>query len=222
MKRGLTLQEILLSLFGFVILWAVVTDAWGYSSYLHASYGSYIYACLSRLIWVMSAIYLIIRYSDSLNLSMNKLFSHPVLNKSFIIVLSASFLLAFGIMLANHEGFWINSEVNFPLDIIKFVAVGFVEETVFRGWGYNALAKVTTGKKAIVFSTVFFVLLHWPAYFIRLYCFGIFDYTALLTQSISAAIWGGVCCWLLKKGQTLWNPMIAHAVYDVLIVLFVG
>lgn len=222
MKRGLTLQKILLSLFGFVILWAAVTDAWGYSDYLHASYGSYIYACLSRLIWVMPAICLIIRYSDSLNFSRKKLFSHPVLNKSFVIVLSVSFFLAFGTMLVNHEGFWTNPEVNFPLDIIKLVAVGFVEETVFRGWGYNALSKVTTDKKAIVFSTVFFVLLHWPAYFIRLYRFGIFDYTALLTQSISAAIWGGVCCRLLKKGQTLWNPIVAHAVYDVLIVLFVG
>ncbi len=88
MKRDLTLQEILLSLLGFVILWAVVTDAWDYSGYLHISYGSYIYAYLSRLIWVMSAICLIVRYSDSLNYNRKKLFSHPVLNKSFVIVLS--------------------------------------------------------------------------------------------------------------------------------------
>jgi len=222
MKRGLTLQGILLSLLGFVILWAVMTDAWGYSGYLHVSYGSYIYAYLSRLIWVMSAICLIIRCSDSLNYNRKKLFSHPVLNKSFAIVLSVSFLVAFGTMLAKHKGFWINPEVNFPLEIIKFITVGFVEETVFRGWGYNALSKVTTDKKAIVLSTAFFVVLHWPAYFVRLYRFGKFDYSALLTQSISAAIWGCVCCWLLKRGKTLWNPIIAHAVYDVLSVLFVG
>ena len=178
------IQEILLSLFGFVILWAVVTDAWGYSGYLPVRYGSYIYA--------------------------------------YVIVLSVSFLISFGIMFANHKGFWLNPEVNCPLEIIKFAAVGFVEEAVFRGWGYNALSKITTGKKAVFFSTVFFVLLHWPANFIRLYRFGILDDSALLTQSISAAIWGVVCCWLLKKGKTLWNPVIAHAVYDVLNVLFVG
>lgn len=222
MKRDITLQGILLSLFGFVILWAAVSDAWGYSGYLHVSYGSYIYAYISRLVWVMSAIWLIIRYSDFLDYNRKKLFSRPILNKSLVIVLSVSFLFAFGTMLANHKGFWMNPEVNFPLEIIKYVVVGFVEETVFRGWGYNALLKVTTGKKAIIFSTVFFVLLHWPAYFIRLYRFGIFDYSALLKQSISAAILGVVCCWLLKRGKTLWNPMIAHGVYDVLSVLFVG
>lgn len=216
------IQEILLSLSGFVIVWAVVTDAWGYSGYVPVRYGSYIYAYFSRLIWVLPAIWMIFRHSDSLNYDRKQLLSRPVLNRSFVIVLSVSFLISFGIMLANHKGFWLNPEVNCPLEIIKFAAVGFVEEAVFRGWGYNALSKVTTGKKAAIFSTVFFVLLHWPAYFIRLYRFGILDDSALLTQSISAAIWGVVCCWLLKKGKTLWNPVIAHAVYDVLNVLLIG
>lgn len=62
MKRDITLQGILLSLFGFVILWAALSDAWGYSGYLHVSYGSYIYAYISRLVWVMSAIWLMIQH----------------------------------------------------------------------------------------------------------------------------------------------------------------
>jgi len=222
MKRDLTLQKILLSLFGFVILWAVVTDAWDYSSYLHVSYGSYIYAHFSRLIWVMPAIWLLIRYSDSLSYNRKKLFSCPVLNKPFVIVSSASLLIVFGTMFVNHQGFWFNHKVNFSLEIVKFATVGFVEETVFRGWGYNALSKFTTGRKATIFSTVFFVLLHWPAYFIRLYRFGTLDFQALLVQSISAAISGVTCCWLLKKGETLWDPIIVHAGYDVLCVLFIG
>lgn len=64
-------------------------------------------------------------------------------------------------MLANHQGIWFNNnEITLPLEIIKLAAVGFVEETVFRGWGYNALAKVTSNKKAVILSTAFFILLH--------------------------------------------------------------
>ena len=44
----------------------------------------------------------------------------------------------------------------------------------------------------------------------------------LLTQSLTAAIWGAVCCLLLKKGKTLWHPIAAHAFYDILITFFAG
>ena len=222
MKRNLTLQNILLSLFSFVILWTVVTDAWGYSDYFHVSYGSYIYAYFSRLIWMTPAIWLLIRYSDFLAYNNKKLFSRPILNKSFVIVSSVSLLFVFSSMMIKHQNLWRNSEINFSLEIIKFATVGFVEEIVFRGWGYNALSKVTTDRKAVIFSTMFFILLHWPAYFIRLYRFGTLDFSGLMTQSISAAICGAAYCWLLKKGKTLWNPIIVHAGYDMLCVLLIG
>ena len=125
-------------------------------------------------------------------------------------------------MLVTHGGFWLNPTVNVPLEIIKFCIVGVVEETVFRGWGYNALASAVTDKKAVIYSTVFFVLLHSPAYFIRFYRFGTMDYPTWLMQSFSAAVWGVVCCLLLKKSKTIWNPVIAHIVYDVFTALFTG
>lgn len=86
-KTNPTFQGILLSLFGFVLLWAVVTDAWGYSSHLVIRYGNYFYASLSRLIWVAPAFWLILRYSDSLTFDKRELFSRPVWNKSLVIVL---------------------------------------------------------------------------------------------------------------------------------------
>lgn len=121
-----------------------------------------------------------------------------------------------------HKGFWFNRNVDLPLETIKLVTVGFVEEAVFRGWGYNTLAKVTSDRKAILISTAFFVLLHWPAYFVRLYRFGSFDFPGILSQSFAALIWGFVFCRLMKKGRTLWNPIIAHAFYDIIFVLLVG
>lgn len=125
-------------------------------------------------------------------------------------------------MWINHKGFWFNSRDIFGLVVIKYIVVGFVEETVFRGWGYNSLSKITAHKKAAIISTVFFVLLHWPAYFIKLYRFGTFDVIGLIGQSSSALIWGLVFCWLLQKGKTLWNPILAHIIYDLTYVLLVG
>ena len=100
--------------------------------------------------------------------------------------------------------------------------VGFVEETVFRGWGYNALSKVTSDRKAVILSTVFFVLVHWPAYFIKFYRFVIFDYPGMLMQTFSTFAYGIIFCWLAKKGKNIWNPIIAHAFYDLALVLLIG
>ena len=221
-KNALTSKTVLLSLFGFVILWAILTDAWGYSSRLGSAYGSLIYACLSRLIWVAPAVWLIVRHSASLSFGRKELFSRPVWNKPLAVVLSVSLVVTVVGMLATHGGLWLNPEINIPLEIIKICFVGFVEETVFRGWGYNALSAAATDKKAVVFSTLFFVLLHSPAYFVRFYRFGTMDYSTWLIQSFTALIWGVVFCWLLKRSRTVWNPIIAHIVYDMLAVLFVG
>ncbi len=221
-KKSLSFQMILLSLSGFVLLWAVVTDAWGYSAHLTISHGGYVYAYISRLVWAAPALWLIKRYGTCVRFSGKALFSRPVCNKSLLVALGASLIVALGEMLAAHGGFWLNPSVNLPLEIIKFIMVGLVEETVFRGWGYNALSETVSDGKAVVCSTAFFVLLHWPAYFIRLGRFGTMDYQAWLSQCLAAAIWGVVCCRLLKKEKTLWNPIIAHTVYDILIVLLVG
>lgn len=222
MKKHLSLHKILLSFVGFIFLWTMVTDAWNYSDYFfNFSNGKYIYSYLSRLIWVLPALFLIIRYNNSLHLNRRELFSCPHFDKPMIIVLIVSSAFVVITMLFNHKYFWFNSKVNLLL-VIKFVMVGFVEETVFRGWGYNALAKVTSDRKAIIISTAFFIMLHWPAYFIKLYRFGNFDLSVILSQSFSALVWGLICCWLMKKGKTLWNPIIAHAVYDIMFVLLVG
>ncbi len=230
MNKQLTLRRILLSLVGFVILWAIVTDAWGYSDRcFQFNGGNYVYSYLSRLVWVLPAVYLVIRYSDSLRVNKKALFSLPHFifslphfNKSLIVVFIVSAVYVICVMLVNHKGFWLNKNINLLFEIMKYVIVGFVEEAVFRGWGYNALTKVTTDKKAVILSTMFFVFVHWPAYFVKLYRFGIFDISGLFVQSLSAVVWGPILCWLLKSGKTIWNPIIAHTFYDLASVLLIS
>ena len=73
-KESQSFKTVILSMVGFVLLWAVVTDAWGYSSHIAGSYGYYIYAFICRAVWVAPAVWLIVRYSASLSFSFLKTF----------------------------------------------------------------------------------------------------------------------------------------------------
>ena len=220
-KKQPSVRFILLTLAGSVLFWAILSDAWGYSALLPIRNGTYLYGYVSRIVWVIPAVCLIVRFRNALPFGGKELLSPPVLNRSFLIVLAASALIAVGGMLIRHGGFRLNPDIDPLPECIKLIIVGIVEETVFRVWGYNALTKRTTDRNALILSTLFFILVHWPSYFIKLYRFGTFDPVDFLTQSLTAAIWGAVFCLLLKKSRSVFNPMIAHTVYDVLIVLFV-
>lgn len=226
MEKRLSCKKIVFTLLGFVLFWTVVTDAWGYSDWIFGNVsrdaGKYIYGYLSRFIWAAPAVLLIIRYSSQLKIQKSELYKHPKFNKPLMIALAISLGYVIAMMLINHKGFWFNTESFSGFVIAKYIVVGIVEETVFRGWGYNSLAAIVSDKKAAIISTIFFILLHCSAYFIRLYRFGAFDSAGLIGQTSSALIWGFVFCWLLNRSKTLWNPIFAHILYDLAYVLLVG
>lgn len=225
MEKRRSYRLITLSLIGFVALWAIVTDAWGYSRYIFGNdaykIGHYIYGYINRFIWVIPALLLIIKYNNKLKFSKSELFSRPKFSKSLILAIAIVSVYAVISMLIVHKRFRFNSERNLLLETIRFIIVGCVEEVVFRGWGYNALANVTSNRKAVIISTLWFIILHWPAYFIKLYILGTFDFVAILSQSFSALMLGIIFCWQLKKDRTLWNPIIAHSINDLIFVFLV-
>ena len=223
MKREITSRGVVISLLGFILLWMVVTDAWGYSSYLFPSdNGTYFYGYISRFFWVLPALFLIATNDKCLLLHRKELFSRPRFNCQFIVVLLVILLYCLISMLVVHKKLWINQEVPFLLTVMRYFVVGCVEEIVFRGWGYNTLAKTLPNRKAVAISTLLFVLLHWSAFFIKLFRFGTFDYAGILVQSFSTSLWGILTCWLLKNSRTLWNPILAHFVYDFLLTILIG
>jgi len=177
---------------------------------------------ISRILWALPAIFLIVTNDKCLLLHKKELFSRPRVNCQFVVVLLAIFLYSFISMIIVHKGFWINREVSFWLTAVRYFIVGCVEEIVLRGWGYNTLAKTLPNRKAVAISTLLFVLLHWSAFFIKLLRFGTFDYVGILVQSFSTSLWGILTCWLLKKSRTLWNPIFAQFVYDFLLTILIG
>ena len=161
LEQKITARDVILSLLGFIALWTVVADAWGYSSYLFSSdHGVYYYGYISRFVWVMPAVLLIGIKDDYLALPKKELLSRPQFNRQFVSVLSIILLYSLISMFIIHKGLWINQDVPFLLTVIKYFITGCVEEVVFRGWGYNALTKVLSNRKSATISTLMFVLLH--------------------------------------------------------------
>ncbi len=186
MEKDINAKKVIISLIAFIMFWAIITNAWGYSDFIFKNdmhnAGSYIYGYVIRILWVIPAMILIVKYSAKLRFDKAELFSCPKISKELIIVLVLSMSYVLISMFVVHRGFHFNNKALLWL-VVKYLEVGFVEEIVFRGWGYNALLKYTSHIKAASITTVLFVILHWPAYFIKFYRFGIFDLAGIIGQT---------------------------------------
>ena len=142
MEREISSRKIVFSLILFIVFWTIITDAWGYSDFIFNNstnnIGVYIYGYVSRILWVIPAIFLIVKYSYNLSIDKTRLLSYPKFDKTLVVVLLLSICYVIVSMFLVHKGFFFDSEL-LGLVIIKYMLVGFVEEMAFRGWGYNAL-----------------------------------------------------------------------------------
>jgi len=209
-----------------VLFWALLSDAWGYSEHFLAGLpnqrNQYIYGYISRLIWVMPFLLLILKGKCGGTILPKQVFGFHFHWKSFFLAFAASTIYAFCGMLLVHGGWWAAPGFAFPQELCKYLLVGFVEELVYRGFGLNMLSGYMSGRRANVISSLFFVAVHLPSYLIHWYCDGTLLVTAMLTQAISAFILGllfGVVFW---KSKSVWASAILHFWYDFSFVMFIG
>lgn len=212
------------SMIGFVVLWAIVTDAWNYSVILFPAHMlnvcKYLYGYFSRIIWMLPAFILIYRFDKNLFWSRKQLFSKPKAEPVFIVFMVATTIYSLTMMAINYNSWHVTRE-SLLLLTFKLLIVGIGEEIVFRGWGYNLLKKVHSDIISLILSTSAFVVLHWPAYFIKLYLQGQFNWSGFVLQSISAFVCGLLFAVMLRRSGTLWNPVIAHFYYDWMLEIFI-
>lgn len=211
------------TMIGFIVLWVIVTDAWNYSVILFPAHildvCKYLYGYFSRIIWMLPAFILIRRFDNKLFWSRKQLFSRPKAEPVFIVFMVVTTIYSLSLMAINYNSWHVTRE-SFLLLTFKFLIVGIGEETVFRGWGYNLLKKVHSDTVSLIISAFMFVVLHWPAYFIKLYLYGQFDWSGIAAQSISVLLCGLLFAIMLKRSGTLWNPIIAHFYYDWMLEIF--
>lgn len=223
---SLKLKTTHISMIFTVALWAVLTNAWGYSDLLPdhilGEWGYYIYDYASRILWCLPFIYLIRYYTRSLPVGFGELFTCRNLHWKSILLVFMIITVYMGTgMFALHSGFWINPEVRLIQELPKYIIVGFVEEIVYRGWGLNAFSAFMHEEKANLVSTIYFVLIHFPAYFIRWYLQGSFDFFALLGQAVFALVMGLLFGYVYRKNKSIIPPMLLHFWTDIISVLFV-
>ncbi len=209
-----------------IILWALVTNAWGYSFMLFANknnnWGEYLYGLVSRGIWSLPFIVLIINCAGSLSVTFKELFLHKWHLKSVIIIFLSITVYIIAAMFATHGGFWMNHDVSISQTLSKFIMVGFVEEIVYRGFGMNAFSTLMSERKANLLSSIYFVVLHFPSYFIHWYLSGTFEVGAMLAQAVSVLLMGLVFGYLFRKSKSILPPMIIHFWSDFASILFIG
>lgn len=219
-------KKIHLSLLFSILLWSALTDAWGYSSFLFRGMGNgwsqYIYGFLSRSLWVMPFVVLAMRKGESIQFPARQLFGLHVHWPSFLGVLAASVLCVIVGMYLNHGGLWINPEIRLSQELPKYIVVGFVEEMVYRGWGMNAFGAYMSSQRANVLASLYFALLHFPAYLVGWYVNGVFSPSAMLGQAASVFVLGLVFGYVLQKSRSIWPPAFLHFWYDLTFVFLIG
>lgn len=221
MKNGIHISLII-----SIIIWAVITDAWNYSAFLFSGmpgeWGGYIYGSLSRLIWAAPFLLLTVKNSSHIQLTAKRLFAFHVHWKSFLLIFMAMTVYVLAGMFVNHGGIWLNPRILLAQELPKFLVVGFAEEMVYRGWGMNAFSAYMSSDKANLFSSLYFVVLHFPSYLIHWYLEGTFALSTMLTQAVYVFLLGLVFGWVFKKSQSVWPPMLIHFWSDFSSVLFIG
>ncbi len=209
-----------------VLFWAVLCDAWGYSKHLPISlpndWNWYVYGVISRMIWVMPFILLVVRGKYQGLVLPKELFGFHFHWKSFLTVLALSTIYVLCAMLFTHGSLWRNPDFVLGQDLLRFSVVGFVEELVYRGFGLNMLSVSSSRRTAYVISSLFFAAVHIPAYFIRWFCGGPFLFTEMITQIITVFILGLIFGIVFVKSKSIWSSVIIHFWWDFMFVLFIG
>ncbi len=213
----------ILSLLSSILLWAVLTDAWGHSARVFpeqlGNAGKYLYGCLSRILWMSPAFILIFRYDKELFWSGKQLFSRPRTERVFLTFLALTTVYALAAMAVTYRS-WHIADEDLPLLTVKLLFVAVGEEVVFRGWGYNLLKKSRSDAAALILSAALFAALHCPAYFVKLYLYGRFDWPGVISQGFSAMVCGALFAVMLNRSGTLLDPILAHFYYDWMLEVF--
>ena len=108
-------------------------------------------------------------------------------------------------------GFRFSFEMHWLDYLLTVIGVGIFEESVFRGWFYNAWSTIVKEKYANIISAAMFVFIHYPRWFQLGRTAGDIVY-----GSIYVFVLGVLFGVLFQKNRSIWTPAILHSVWDAL------
>lgn len=130
----------------------------------------------------------------------------------FIGVITASIVVASIMVVAGGDPSEVGNDVDFDLTVGVALAglavaltAGVTEEIVFRGYAISRLEEAGHARAAVWLPWAVFTVLHL--------------YQGPLSL-VFVGIVGGVFTWLFRWQRSVWPVMVAHALYDITVLLF--
>lgn len=183
-------------------------------TYIDFSYlNPYLEACINFVIygiwWSGFAFWLIHRFRRTLNWDLKEVLTKRPHKKALLIAIPI--ILVYYFICWAVAGFQFSFEMNLLDYLLTVVGVGFFEESVFRGWFYNAWSTMVKEKYANIISAAMFVFIHYPRWFQLERAVGDIVY-----GSIYVFVLGVLFGVLFRKNHSIWTPAILHSVWDAL------
>lgn len=218
--RNLTMKDIFISYIILITIWSVriyiINDIWQPDLDLWSK--AILNGSVKSIIWIMFAVFYLKRYNNELCMPSNQLFDIKINWKYFFIVLLPFLAVQFGSMFFKYGGFHIGESFHPSKLIGQFLIVGILEELVFRGWFFNALASLVNDTKANIIQSLLFMGIHFPSYIDH----GLFTFPRILSISVFLFAMGMIFGWVFRKSKSLWPPIILHMIWDLLAITING
>jgi len=183
-------------------------------TYIDFSYlNPYLEACINFVIygvwWSGFAFFLIYYFKNQLSWELKEILTKRPHMKTLLIALPI--ILVYYFICWAVAGFRFNFEMNWLDYLLTVIGVGIFEESVFRGWFYNAWSTIVKEKYANIISATMFVFIHYPRWFQLGRTTGDIVYGSLYVFVLGVLF--GV---LFRKNRSIWTSAILHSVWDAL------
>ena len=178
-----------------------------------SSLNPHLEACVNFVIygmwWCGFAFFMIHCFGKRLSWNLSKIFTTRPHGKALLIAIPL--VLFYYLICWAVAGFEFSFEMNLLDYLLTVLGVGIFEESVFRGWFYNAWSTIVKEKYANIISTAMFVFVHYPRWF-------------QLERAVGDIVYGSVYVLVLgilfgvmfRKNHSLWTSAIVHSVWDAL------
>ena len=218
-KKNKNIKPILTYIILFFIVWIVYETmiATSIKNIYPENIHTFSNLIIKSLVWILP-IYLYLKFYDRKN-PISYLLLDKHVKKGLIGVLALSLFLAL------YHFFRINllgslkSDFNIGLYTLlnTILLAGIAEEIVFRGFLLKKLWNLFSFKIAMICSSLLFVFIHYPIWFVR----GRTLSLEFVIASLYIFIFGILQGYIFKKTNSLWVCIISHSIHNLFANIFI-
>lgn len=169
------------------------------------------------LIWVIIPFYLLKKkYDLSVHVSSKSMFSVKFHWKELFLTLICFFMYNVILAWLTSGTLKIGNNFTFPIFLNSVLFVGITEEMMFRGWFLNTFLEKMSQWKAILLSSILFLIVHFPSWIMK----GFFFTTSFPISAISVILLSVIFSISFIKNNTLIAPIVLHMFWNFFQIVF--